>query len=277
MVKESIKTAKTVDEAIDAACLELGVDREAVEFEIIDLPKKSMMGLKFTPAKVRVTVNVSKCDVGLEFLREMISGMGLDDVEIESVQQENGAQFILKGDSVGILIGRRGETLDAIQYLVSLVANRSGGDYYRISIDTQNYRVKREKTLEALALKIAKQVLRNGSSVTLEPMNPYERRIVHAAIQNVEGVKSASIGEEPNRKVVISSTNPRPVSSNRPPYNRNNYKNGGNRDNRQGRGGYNKPYANRNAEAKPATVKTEPKPQPPKEAYDLPLYSKIDL
>lgn len=115
----------------------------------------------------------------------------------------------LTGDGLGVLIGRRGETLDALQYLSGLVANRMEGEYFRITIDSGNYREKRERTLELLAKKLSSQVLKNGRSMTLEPMNPYERRIIHATVQNIDGVSSSSIGEEPNRRVVISSANSR--------------------------------------------------------------------
>ena len=125
-------------------------------------------------------------------------------------ENEDGAVIDITGDTTGAVIGRRGETLDAIQYLASMAANRSDKEYYRITLDSCGYREKRKAILEDLARKISKSVLRTGRTSTLEPMNPYERRIIHAAVSEIEGVTSKSIGEEPYRKVVISSVNGRP-------------------------------------------------------------------
>ncbi len=205
MKLETISTGKTVEEAIDAGCKELGVERDAIDFEIIERPKKSFLGLKVTPAKVRVTVEKTKANAACEYLDGVLKKMGLD-VEIESEDTDEGIVLSLKGEGLGLVIGRRGETLDALQYLSSLVANREGGAYKRVSIDIGDYRKKREETLSALARKLASQAVRTGRSVTLEPMNPYERRVIHSAVQEIEGATSRSIGEEPNRRVVISST-----------------------------------------------------------------------
>ena len=138
--------------------------------------------------------------------------MGAADAVITPRFTANGVRFTLSGPDLGVVIGRRGETLDALQYLSGLVANRMEGDYLRITIDSGNYREKRERTLEALARKLALQAVRTGKSQTLEPMNPYERRIIHAAVSQVRGATSSSIGEEPNRRVVIKSTLPGPRS-----------------------------------------------------------------
>ena len=133
--------------------------------------------------------------------------MDIHEVEQVVEQSPEGATITLKGADLGVIIGRRGETLDALQYLVSLCCNKLGGDYYRITVDCGNFREKREQTLKELAAKIARTVSKTGRSCTLEPMNPYERRIIHSVISETEGVTSKSIGEEPHRKVVISSEN----------------------------------------------------------------------
>ena len=208
--------------------------------------------------------------------------MGLDQVQIDVTETENCANITLSGDGLGVLIGRRGETLDALQYLAGLVANRLEGDYYRIVVDSGNYREKREKTLENLAKKLSSQVIRTGRSVTLEPMNPYERRVIHATIQGIDGVTSSSIGEEPSRRVVISSTNPvkknyhrdrSAESGERGERSRDRGSRGG-RGGRSGRGGY---------EKRPPREKYVPQDVTPNrtkvevEDDSKPLYSKIEI
>ncbi len=220
MEKEIIGTGKTVDEAINSACEQLGVSREQAQWEILDLPKKSLLGIRVTPARVKVTFAQSKTQCAQEYLKEALAEMGLAHTEILVQEREEGVTFTLEGEGLGVIIGRRGETLDALQYLTGLAANKMDGDYFRVTIDSGHYRQKREKTLGELAERLAKNAVRSGRSSTLEPMNPYERRIIHAAVQKVEGASSASFGEEPNRRVVISSKNP--VRSggygSRPPY-----------------------------------------------------------
>lgn len=287
MVREMVKTGRTVDEAVTLACEGLGVEREDVEIEIIDLPKKGFFGLKNTPAKVKVTYQVSKSQRAVDYVTEVLGNMGLDNVKIDVKEEEESATLVLEGEGLGLIIGRRGETLDALQYLAGLVANRGEGSYFRITLDSGNYREKREKTLEQLALKIAATAVKTGRSTTLEPMNPYERRIIHSAVQKVEGATSSSIGEEPNRRVVISSKNPRP-----PRYNRDRGPRGDKGDrggDRGGRGGYNKrpPY---NKEGRPPRRDSRPpremgvspdpakvRSTPPKEAEGAPLFGKINL
>ena len=207
-MKEIITTGKTVDLAIEEACRQLQTAREKVEFEIIDLPKKGLFGLKTYPAKVRVFVKENKEEMAVEYITAVLKAMGVQDFTAEANRDGENLNITLKGDDLGFVIGRRGETIDAIQYLASLAVNRLDGDYMRITIDSGNFREKREKTLESLARRLARNVVKSGRSMTLEPMNPYERRIIHATVATVEGATSSSIGEEPNRRVVISSTNP---------------------------------------------------------------------
>lgn len=142
------------------------------------------------------------------YVEEVLGIMGIQDVKVNPRYYEESVCLQLTGTGLGVIIGRRGETLDSLQYLCSLVANRGQDDYIRINIDSGNYREKREKTLEALARKLANNAVRTGKSTTLEPMNPYERRVIHGAVSQVKGATSSSIGVDPNRRVVISAVNP---------------------------------------------------------------------
>ncbi len=267
MEKEIIGTGKTVEEAIDSACEQLGVARELVEWEILELPKKSLF--RSSPAKVKVVHKVSKVQYAKDFLVDVLGQMGLSHTDIAVDEKTDGVTFTLEGEGLGVIIGRRGETLDALQYLTGLVANKIDGDYFRVTIDSGHYRQKREKTLQELAVRLAGAAVKTGRSSTLEPMNPYERRIIHAAVQTVEGATSNSFGEEPNRRVVISSKNPvksfAPRGGNRPfnkgprdgskpygdrkPYN-NDRRPAGTGD-KPAYGGERKPYNNSNGERRP--------------------------
>lgn len=140
------------------------------------------------------------------YLKEVLAAMGIENVTIKTEEKEDAAILTLEGENLGILIGRHGETLDSLQYLTSLVCNRVEGSYYRISLDCGNYREKREETLKELAKKISVKVKRTGRSQTLEPMNPYERRIIHAVLSEIDGVTSKSKGDEPNRRIVVIPT-----------------------------------------------------------------------
>ncbi len=271
MKREVIATGKTVDEALEKGYTELGVAREDVQFEILDLPKKGFLGIGGAPARVRVYQEISKAQVAVEYLKNIFEKMGLDQINIELKEEADCAKITLTGEGLGVLIGRRGETLDALQYLSGLVANRLEGGYYRIIVDGGNYREKREKTLETLAKKVSSQVIRSGRNVTLEPMNPYERRVIHATVQNIDGVTSVSVGEEPARRVVISCVNPP-----KRPYRERSY-DGGKRDG--GRRG----HSRGTGEKHPAKEKYEPQESETKrtkveiEDNDEPLYSKIEI
>lgn len=312
-MKEIITTGKTVDLAIEEGCAQLGVTREKAEFEIIDLPKKGFLGLKSYPAKVRVFVKEDdKAAAAVEYISGILKAMGAQDFTLDANAEGDTLRITLKGEDLGFVIGRRGETIDSIQYLTGLVINRLEGDYMRVTIDSGNFREKREKTLESLARRLARSAVKTGRSVTLEPMNPYERRIIHATVATVEGATSSSIGEEPNRRVVISSTNPvkRPAG-------KGGYKGG--RSGKGGKGGYSKPRGGRRPQGEgshseegeskpfvfrpgngpkpegsrrrgsrperrseenkaPVTPRTEvPRSEAPSEAQDVALYAKIDL
>lgn len=149
-----------------------------------------------------------KVKLAQDYIKSIFKAMDVD-AELKIYQNETGAIINIESDNNGTIIGRRGETLDAIQYLCSIIANKGDKDYFRITIDCFGYRNKRKETLEQLAAKVAKSVLRTGRSQPLEPMNPYERRVIHSSISEIEGVSSKSVGEEPYRKIIISSNNPR--------------------------------------------------------------------
>ncbi|MDQ2086011.1 RNA-binding cell elongation regulator Jag/EloR [Herbivorax sp. ANBcel31] len=197
------KSAKTIEDAIDVALLELDTSKENVDIEIINEGVKGIFGLIGNKqAKVRVTVKESMAAKAKEFLLDVFEKMNVDaDILIE--EDEESIFMDITGDDIGILIGRRGETLDSLQYLTSLVINKDKEIYKRVVIDIENYRQKREETLIKLASRLADRVVRYKKNITLEPMNPYERRIIHSSLQEHKDVETYSVGEEPNRKVMI--------------------------------------------------------------------------
>ncbi|WHH57252.1 RNA-binding cell elongation regulator Jag/EloR [Petroclostridium sp. X23] len=204
MRKSVEKSGKTVEEAINLALEELGLEREKAEIQIIDEGAKGLFGIIGSKvAKVVVTEKDTAQSRAKEFLENVFEKMNLK-VTIHFLEKESSLKIILEGDDMGILIGRRGETLDSLQYLTSLVVNRGDHEYIRVSMDTENYRKKREETLIRLAKRLADRVLKYRRSITLEPMNPYERRIIHSTLQNNKMVTTYSVGDEPNRKVVIA-------------------------------------------------------------------------
>lgn len=160
-----------------------------------------------------------KVKIARDYIDSLLTAMDIK-AEFTVYQSENGAVINIDSDNNGTIIGRRGETLDAIQYLCSIISNKGDKDYFRITIDCLGYRSKRKETLEQLAAKVAKNVLRTGRSQPLEPMNPYERRVIHSAVAEIEGVSSRSVGEEPYRKIIISSNNPKRRRDNRRPNDR---------------------------------------------------------
>ena len=310
MIRTQEATGKTVDEARAKACALLGVQAEDmnVSYEVLEMPQKTgFLGLKLTPAKVRVSVeepdapkapeapaaaeapapapveekveapaapaaeeaapaeepkaeeaapaaeaapaeeaeevevpiNIeenSKVKAAVEYLQEVITRMGVNDVTFSAVQKGEATIIRLDGEHLGALIGRRGETMESLSYLASLVANRLEGDYIKLGLDVAGYRDKRESDLTALAQRIGAKVRKTGRSFAMEPMNPYERRIIHSAIGKMEGVRSESKGEGRDRRVVIYSTAPDAQTDNTYGERRprgNGRRNGGNRN-----GGY---------------------------------------
>ena len=208
MRKQVTITAKTVDEALEKAVHELGAPSVSdIEYTVVEEPKKGLFGIGATPAVVEATYQKNGVALALDFLTGLTKDMGLE-VTMEVRDGTNGDKVIaIDGDHAGVLIGHHGDTLDALQYLSNLAANKKSEgekrEYVKITIDVENYRAKREDTLRALARRMASRVLRYKKSVMLEPMNPYERRIIHSEIQGIEGVSTNSIGSEDNRKVVI--------------------------------------------------------------------------
>ena len=284
MIRTQEATGKTVDEARATACAKLGVQADDinVSYEVLEMPQKTgFLGLKLTPAKVRVTVEEAdpvpaapvveekaapapvveepkaeektpveeapaapaaeeapaaqpveeaaaeaapaedeevevpihieennKVKAAVDYLREVIARMGVENVTFSAVQKGEATIIRLDGEKLGALIGRRGETMESLSYLASLVANRLEGDYIKLGLDVAGYRDKRESDLTALAQRIGAKVRKTGRSFAMEPMNPYERRIIHSAISKMEGVRSESKGEGRDRRVVIYSTAP---------------------------------------------------------------------
>jgi spoIIIJ-associated protein len=205
MSLEIEKTGKTVDEAKQAAILELGVDPALVEFVEVVEPTKGFLGLLGgKPARVRAVVReLSPIEKAEKFLGDIFKAMKLD-IEIEKRESEDGTVFNLIGDNLGILIGKHGQTLDSLQYLSNLAANRGLIDNkVRVIIDIENYRSRREDTLRRLAMRLADKVRRTGERIVLEPMNRHERKIIHMALQDNYRVSTYSSGDEPYRKVVI--------------------------------------------------------------------------
>lgn len=197
-------TGKTVEEALKNALKELKVDEDKVEVEVLDAGNKGFFNLIGTrPAKIRVKVKRDYMYEAKTFVRDVLNCMGVK-AEIGIKEENNVVKVSLTGPDMGILIGYRGETLDSLQYLISLVVNKGHEmEYKRVILDTENYRLKREETLKRLARRIAEKVRRTGRLVKLEPMNPYERRVIHSALQNDFYVNTYSEGEEPFRKVVV--------------------------------------------------------------------------
>ena len=202
-LKTTEKKAKSADEAIEFALLELGIEKDDAEIEIIDEGSKGFLGIGSKDAVVRVTEKLNIEKLAVSFLDSMTSKI-VSDVSYDVTYNEKGLKIVMSGDDMGILIGRRGDTLDSLQYLTSLYVNRHSDDYVKVYLDTENYREKRHDTLVRLARRLATQVINTKKSVTLEPMSPNERRIIHSTLQNNKLVTTSSVGEEPNRKVVIS-------------------------------------------------------------------------
>lgn len=199
-------TAKTVEEARQMAAEEFGVSEDRITVEVIEEPKKGLFGKTKGDAKIKAGYEETKTDIAKGYIMAIIRDMGVENVTIETDEGEDGVKFEIIADGFEELIGKKGELLDALQYLSSLACNKINKEYYRISIDSCGFREKRKQYLIDLTKKIAEGVKKNGRTSALEPMNPYERRIIHATVSEIEGVTSKSVGEEPYRKVLISST-----------------------------------------------------------------------
>ena len=198
-------TAKTVDDAITEALVKLASTRENVDIEVIEKESSGFLGLNRKPAKIRAAVKETIQDKAVDFLEKIFHLMEIkSEISVEFDEEEKTMNINLIGEEMGVLIGKRGQTLDSLQYLVSLVVNKESEEYIKVKLDTENYRERRKETLENLAKNISYKVKKTRRSVALEPMNPYERRIIHSALQNDKYVETHSEGEEPFRKVVVS-------------------------------------------------------------------------
>lgn len=262
MLKEAIATGATEEEALANACKELGYDsydEDLMEFILVERQSKKVLGLfGGHPAKVKVVLKQNAAQATEDYIRNIINCMDLTDITLSTKEEDNVITIDIEGNDVGFIIGRRGETMDALQYLACLAANRVDSSFKskRVVINTGDYREKREKTLESLGRRLAIKAAKTGRKSTLEPMNPYERRIIHTAVQKVNGATSWSEGENMNRHVVIGPD--------------------GKRDNR-GRGGRRSYNGNRGRSSKP---KQNPAPNPDRkplnEGDGKGLYGRID-
>ncbi|WP_101876755.1 RNA-binding cell elongation regulator Jag/EloR [Lachnoclostridium edouardi] len=200
-------SAKTVDEAITKALIELSTTSDKLEYEVVDRGSTGFLGIGAKPAIIRAKKKESLEDTAVEFLNQIFGTMNMTvSIAVTLNEEEREMSVNLEGEDMGILIGKRGQTLDSLQYLVSLVVNKNktSEGHIRVKLDTENYRERRKETLETLAKNIAYKVKRTKRPVSLEPMNPYERRLIHAALQNDKYVTTRSDGEEPFRHVIIS-------------------------------------------------------------------------
>lgn len=255
-MKEVIVTGATIDEAVENGCAELEVEKESVEYEVLEQPQPKKFGIfGGAPAKVRVFVKATPTSVAIEYITKILEAMGIRNLEVTEEVTEERTILNINGDDedLGVIIGHRGDTLTALQYLVSLAANNVCDEYFKISLNVKNFREKREKTLEILASKTAYKAIKLQKNIALEPMSPYERSIIHTAVHTIEGVNSWSVGENEKRHVVIGPegldegndgipAKYAKLNNNRSSYNRGGRRNYGNRSdyNRSGRSGYNR-------------------------------------
>lgn len=204
---ESIEvSAKTVNDAITEACKTLGITSEKLVYEVIDEGANGFLGIGSKPALIKASIAKSSVeDEAKKFLNDIFAAMKMEVViNVKYNEEEKNMDIEFSGDEMGVLIGKRGQTLDSLQYLVSLIVNKNSEEYIRVKVDTENYRERRKETLENLAKNIAYKVKRTKRSVSLEPMNPYERRIIHSALQDDKYVTTHSEGEEPFRRVIVT-------------------------------------------------------------------------
>lgn len=198
-------SAKTVNDAITEACQKFTVTSDKLEYEVVEEGSSGFLGIGAKPAIIKARVKSSIQDTARDFLKDVFEAMDMTVVvDVKYDEIENSMEIELSGDDMGVLIGKRGQTLDSLQYLLSLVVNKESDEYIRVKVDTEDYRKRRKETLENLAKNIAYKVKRTKRPVSLEPMNPYERRIIHSALQNDKYVTTHSEGDEPFRRVVVT-------------------------------------------------------------------------
>ena len=206
MIMEFIEvSAKTVADAITEACQKLEVTSDKLEYVVVEEGSSGFLGIGSKSAIIKAKTKSSIADIAKDFLKDVFAAMNMVvAVDVKYDEDNKNLDVDLSGDEMGILIGKRGQTLDSIQYLLSLVVNKESEEYIRVKVDTEDYRKRRKETLENLAKNIAYKVKRTKRPVSLEPMNPYERRIIHSALQNDKYVTTHSEGEEPYRHVVVT-------------------------------------------------------------------------
>ena len=201
-------SAKTLNEAITEACQKFGVTSDKLDYQVIEEGSAGFLGIGSKPAIIKAAVKMEEMsveEVAENFLSDVFAAMNMNvAVEVKYQEEEKTMDIELSGEEMGVLIGKRGQTLDSLQYLVSLVVNRETEDYVRVKVDTEDYRQRRKETLENLAKNIAYKVKKTRRPVSLEPMNPYERRIIHSALQNDKYISTHSEGDEPFRRVVVT-------------------------------------------------------------------------
>ncbi len=264
---KQVFTAASVEEAKQLAAEVFGTSEENITFNVLEEPKKGLFGKIKGEAKVEAEYTETKSDIAVKYIKSVLDAMDVSNAAVTAQETEDGAVIEIGGDGFEEMLGKKGELLDSLQYLASLVCNKVDKEYFRISTDCNGFRERRKAQLEELARKIANNVKKNGRSSALEPMNPYERRIVHAAVSEIEGVTSQSKGEEPYRKVIISSTTPRKYDD------RGGFKKGGRgRRDRGSRGGRSKGF-----DITTSFEKDYKKPKPEDSMKGAGLYSKIEF
>ncbi len=275
MIKEAFGTGATLDEAKDAALKALAAAEDAdVKYEVIEMPKAKILGIfGGSNAKVKAYYEIpdDPFAAAKAYVMTILNNLGIEQAEISVEADDEEVKINIScGDDYGSVIGRRGETLDAIQYLTRLVINRGSEEYKRVSINVGNYREKRENTLRSLARKNAAKVRKYGRNVVLEPMNPYERRIIHTTVQDIEGVTSHSVGSDGDRKVVITlEEGVKPTNGGFNNRGRGGYNKGGYRGNRNGGG---RRYNNNESSESSA-----PSRAPRSDSAGASLYGKIEI
>jgi spoIIIJ-associated protein len=263
---KQIFTAASIEEAKQLAAEVFGTSEEKITFNVLEEPKKGLFGKVKGEAKVEAEYSETKTDIAVKYIKSVLEAMEIANASVVAAENEDGAVIEIGGDGFEEMLGKKGELLDSLQYLASLVCNKVDKEYFRISTDCNGFRERRKAQLEELARKIANNVKKNGRSSALEPMNPYERRIIHAAVSEIEGVTSQSKGEEPYRKVIISSTNPRKFDD------RGGFKRGGRGRRNGGRGGRSKGF-----DITTSFEKDYKKPKPEDSMKGAGLYSKIEF
>ncbi|ALC88515.1 protein jag [Bacillus sp. FJAT-18017] len=202
-MKQITASGQTVEDAVQSALAQLNTTKERTDVEIVDEGKKGIFGFGSRPAIVKVTVRIDPLEEARKFLYQVAEQMGAP-IEIETIKDGKHVTFVLSGEKIALLIGKRGQTLNSLQYLTQLVLNRFSEQYLTVILDAEDYRNRRNETLIQLAQRLAQKAVKTGKNVTLEPMPSYERKVIHTALSENTKVKTYSDGTEPHRHIVIS-------------------------------------------------------------------------